>query len=504
MSRPERMTRARGNDAHPGASRRRRQLSPRAVGAVAAGVSIITALLTTGPLAGATPTYKYYKDTATPAAPSAIYVGVASPISVTLNNLPFSNQPFGSAEILLNNVSNVVLGQPASVPPLPVTDQNWTATLVSAPTTGSPSAVVLLTSTNALAIQPGHSLNVYLTITPAADSNITAGTIVKQSNDFSGTGNNFKNQGTDPTILVDPVTIAFVTQPTDVQQSFPNAKSPTFNYMCDPVSKQPVTVSAMAGSTPVAGVSVTITDTSNSGLYYGTALVGASGVTLPTGNNGEAIFSSTGDCTSGFAATNLGSGFTLTATSPAASGSLVSDPFSVVQFLGLCGGGPCGTPNPLVSPTNGTTGSINGTFGTSGELIGSFGQGPLTCDNQVTTSAVKADPFESKAFGTASGYITITFPKSVVNNLANNGTPLMQVCAGASAPFPALSPPGLLDTGVVGSPTRYQGLLADCTSNPPPPAPAGEVQICVVSRSKNAANEIIQIFSSDLSDPHYW
>ena len=491
---------ARADDGARGLVRRRRS-GRRALGAVVAVAGIITGLLATGPLAGATPAYKYYTDSAIPAAPSAIYVGVASPITVTLNNLSFSNQPFGSAEILLNNVSNVVLGQPAATPtPLPVTDQNWAAKLVSTPSATSPSAVVLLTSTNAQAIQPGHSLNVYLTITPAADSNITAGTIVKQSNDFSGTGNNFKNQGSDPTILVDPVTIAFATQPTDVQQSFPNATSPTFNFMCDPVSHQPVTVSAMAGNTPVAGVSITITNTTNSvpGLYYGATAVGTAGVTLTTDSNGDAIFSSTGDCTSGFAATNLGAGYTLTATSPAAPGSLVSDPFSVVQFLASCSGGPCDTPTPLSSQLNGTTGTINGSFGTPGELIGSFGLGPLTCDGQVTKAPVKPDPFESKAFGTASGVITLTFPKAVVNNLANNGTPLMQVCTGASQPFPGWT----FDSGVLNDPTRYQGLLLDCPTNLTPPP--GEVQICVVSRSKNAANEIIEIYSSDLSDPHYW
>ena len=468
---------------------RRIRRGRRAVGAVAAVMGIMAGLLISGPLAGATPTYKFYSASGTPVPPAGIFVGVASPVTVTLANAVKSNQPFGSAELTFQNLASSGITVD-SVPP------GWSSSFV---TTSSP-ATLLLTSSNAASIQPGTSGTVNLHLTPATASDITIATVVKQSNDFSGTGNIFNRTGNDPVIHVIPVTLAFVTQPSDVQQSTPKSNPPSFNYICDPVSKQPVTVSAMVGGTPVPGVAVTITNTGpgDPGLYYGTTALAAAGKTVTTGANGDAVFSDTGDCTSGFAATNIGAGYTLTASSPAATASVTSTPFSVVQFLGICSApGACNSPG-INSPVNGTSGTINGNFGTSGELIGSFGQGALTCDNKVTTNAVKADPFEWKAFGSASGNVTLVFPKAVVNNLANNGTPLMQVCAGASAPFPGFT----VDTGVSGSPTRYQGLLLNCPTNLTPPP--GEVQICVVSRSKNAANEIIQIFSSDLSDPHAW
>ena len=466
---------------------RRRRAGRRALGAVVAVIGIIAGLLITGPLAGATPTYKFYTASGTPVPPAGIFVGVASPVTVTLGNLAKSNQPFGSAELTFKNLASNGI-EVDGVPP------SWSWKFV---TTSSP-ATLLLTSPNAASIQPNSSGTITLKLTPANASDITIATVVKQSNDFSGTGNIFNNAGADPVIHVIPVTLAFQTEPSDVQQSSPNSNPPNFNYICDPVSKEPVTVSAMAGNTPVPNVPVTITNTGpgDPGLYYGTTKLGAAGQTATTDANGDAVFSQTGDCTSGFAGTTIGADYTLTASSPAATASVISTPFAVVQFLGICSApGACNSPK-INSPTNGTSGTINGNFGTPGELIGSFGQGALTCDNKVTTNAVKADPFEWKAFGSASGNVTLIFPKAVVNNLANNGTPLMQVCAGASAPFPGFT----VDTGVSGSPIRYQGLLPNCPTTPT----NGEVELCVVSRSKNAANEIIQIFSSDLSDPHAW
>ena len=454
---------------------RRIRQGRRALGAATAVVGIIAGMLISGPLAGATPTYKFYSDAA---GPSPIYVGATTTITTTLTNGSISNQPWGSAELTIGSLPSTAVTNIGVVSPA-----GWSAKFAS-----TNPAVILLTSTNTASIQPGASLVVTFSLTPTTASPITIATVVKQSNDFSGTGNNFKNSGSDPTIQVIPVTLAFQQQPSDVAT---DTTSPN-HFMCPPVS-----VLVTANTVPVAGISVTITNggPNDPGLHFGATAVTASGVTSSSDNNGLATFGA-GDCSTGFTGTKLGTGYTLSANSSAASGAVTSSTFAVVQSIVSCPqGAKCNSGN-LNSPANGTSGSITtDTFGTPGKLLGSFGQGGLTCDNRVTTSAVTADPLDFASIGTAvDGIVTLTFPKAVVNNLANNGTPLMQVCAGASASFP-----GSTDLGAGVTP-EFQGLVANCTTG----YTTVPNNICVLSRSKNAANETIQLFVQNLSDPHAW
>ena len=452
---------------------RRSRPRRRAVGAVVAVVGIIAGLLISGPLAGATPTYKFYTSAA---GPSPIYVGATTTITTTLANSANSNQPFGSAELTIGSLPSSAVTN-IGVP------SGWSATFAS-----TNPAIILLTSTNSASILPGHSLVVTFSLTPTTAASIPIATVVKQSNDFSGTGNNFNNSGHDPVIQVIPVTIAFQQEPSDVAT---DTTSPN-HFMCPPVS-----VLVTAGTVPVAGISVTITNggPNDPGLHFGANAVTAAGVTRTSDSNGLATFGAA-DCSSGFTGTNLGASYTLSANSSAASGAITSSTFAVVQSIVSCSAGATCNSGNLNSPTNGTSGTINSdTFGTPGKLLGSFGQGGLSCDNQVTTSAVTADPLDFQSIGTAvSGIVTLTFPKAVVNNLANNGTPLMQVCAGASASFP-----GSTDLGAGVTP-EFQGLVANCTTG----YTGVPNNICVLSRSKNAANETIQLFVQNLSDPHAW
>lgn len=433
---------------------------PKALISVVAAALLLTIVSVSGPRAGATPTYKYYSSAA---APLQAYVGVATPVAVTLKNSTTSNQSFGSAEITIGAV-------PASDVTLGTNSGGWSQSVVS-----TNPAVVLLKSGGLPPIAPGGTLTVNVTITPPDTNSINLGTVVKQSNDFSGTGNNFTRTGADPVITVSPVTLSFSQEPGPVQQSTRISTS----YMCPPVS--------VATSPPASGLSVSLGYVgSNPGLIGTTSTL--------TDGSGVATFG-TADCTtSGLGATNLGSGYTLSANSPGAASAVTSTPFDVVQFYGTCPQLTCST-GSLTSPSTGTTGNVGVTFGATDEkLLGSFGQGELQCDNLVTT--IPGDPIVAKAVGGAAyGTVTMTFPKAVVNNLANNGTPLMQVCAGASAPFQ-----GSNTTALSNATYPYQGLLADC-----PSAYLGQPGLlCVVSRSKNAANETIVVYASDLSDPSFW
>lgn len=420
------------------------------------------------PSAGATATYKYYSSSANP---TDIYVGRSTPVTITLANLPSSNQPFGSAELTFGGLAQSAV----------VIDGNtggWTAFFVG----GGTSPTMLLTSGNKAPIAPGSSLHVTVTLTPTAAGSIPVTTVVKQSNNFSGSGNTFNRQGSDPVITVNPVSLSFSQQPSAVQQS----TNKTSYYMCPPVS-----VLVSADGQPVSGISVTLQDgnTGDPGLYFGTSPVSSSGTSAISDSNGLATF---GSCGSGLAATNLGAGYTLIASSAAATGPVTSNRFSVVQLLKDCTTGPC-TSGPLDSPNTGTTGNISANGSTSYQLLGSFGLGQLTCDSSVTTTA--GDPIVVQTSAGAPGTVTMTFPKAVVNSLANNGTPLMQVCAGTTQPFSWTNQQPLANQTY-----PYQGLVPNCPTGYTGVNP----EICVVSRSKKAANETIVIYASDLSDPSFW
>lgn len=485
MNWPSRIIRARitKRAGHPSRRGGRFLRRPLAAGLVAAAT--IAGLLSSGPLAGATPTYKLYSDSAQ-TNPSTVYEGVATTVTFTFTNSANSNQPFGSAEITVGTLPADAVGT--------VTTDNtaWSGSVIA----NTDPAVIKLTSTSGIA--PNSSLNVTFTITPNSASPITLTTVVKQSNDFSGTGNNFRNSGSDPLpIQVTPFTLSFVTPPSDVQQFSTGAPGTPVLYMCNPVS-----VSVKANGTGVSGVAVTLTyDGTNPDLIWNGQPVSSTNPLTVTSGDGIATF---GTCSLGIGATRIGSGYTLVASAGNVS-SMPSSTFSVVQTLTDCPASTDGTTPVTCSATansssiNNLSGSTSVTFGAAGgKLVGSFGLGDnlsASCTSNVTKASVTVDPLMTETPGTAaSGVVSMTFPKSVVNNLANNGTPLMQVCAGASEPFQ-----GSNRTPLPG-PYPYQGLLPDCQTGY-----ANVVDnICVLSRSKHAANETITIFVSDLSDPSFW
>lgn len=449
----------------------RRALATGSVAATVTGLLLALTGISAAP-AGASPTYKYY---AAGADPTSIYAGRPTLVTIGLTNQQVSNQSFGSAELTLG-------GLPQSAVAIDSNSGGWAWKFVGSPNV----ATVLLTSGSTPAIAPSSALTVTMTLTPTAVGTIPITTAVKQSNNFAGTGNAFNLTGNEPVITVVPLNLTFQQQPSDVQQSTNKA----FSYMCPPVS---VEVSDAAGN-PVSGVSVTLQNgsTGDPGLYFGTSALPSSGTSATSDSNGLATFGPGGTCPSGLAATNLGSGYTLTARSSAASGPVTSKPFSVVQLLETCTSDPCSS-GPLTSPKTGTTGNISSHGTTTYNLLGSFGLGQLTCDSSVTTIA--GDPIVVQTTAGAWGTVSMTFPKAVVNSLANNGTPLMQVCAGVLQPFSWTNTQPLQDEAY-----PYQGLVPDCPADYATVTP----EICVESRSKNAANETIVIYVSDLSDPSFW
>lgn len=450
-----------------GPARWRRLAMAGTVMAVSVGLSLVAL-----PLSGASPSTKNYSVAPIPQ-PAPMLVGVPYPATLTLTNDSSSNQSFGSVQLSTLPQSSITVG---SITPA----LGWHSTYLAG-------GVVQLTSDNGAAIAPGHTLAVGVTITATTAGSLTVTTAVKQSNDFSGSNNSFTNTGANPTLVVTALSLSFSQQPPpSVQQSVP--KSASWGYLCPPVS--------VRVNPPVANIAITITPVGTPGLYYGTSpvpLTGPSpGVTVSTDASGFAVF---GSCSSGLAATVLGQNYALTANSPAAAAPITSTPFSVVQVATTC---TTSCSQGLTSGTTGATGNLtvngNGTFA----LLASFGQGvALSCSSLV--ASVAADPLVVSTSGTSTnGTVTLTFPKSVVNSLANNGTPQMPVCVGAKVPF---SGTNLVSPGTS---NLHEGLLYDCDD--PLYGSAGLPRLfCVQSRVKiGGGAETIVIQVNDFGDPDFW
>ncbi|HET6914553.1 MAG TPA: hypothetical protein VFH56_00535 [Acidimicrobiales bacterium] len=471
----------------------------RSLGAAGVAVAVIAVFMQSGPLAGAasTGTFKNYNVHVAPGA--VLASNSQTSVTVNLQNEITSNTSFGSVALTITNLDDAAIDTPS----LP---NGW-----SVSNTPPPGVTVLLVSKKSVSIAPGATLPLVLDITPSTAGTITIGTEVKQSNDFSGTGNdfNYDSANSNPTVqVVTSVLIQFKPGPPSyVVQSSP---------ICPAIA---VLVTAPDGSTPVSGVPVTVSNGGTSsvaggdpGLYYqGSALTGAT-PPVTSRTDGLATF---GTCQSGLSATKLGSGFTLSASTTVTSNSPQSSSvFAVVQAFESCSPSSC-PPVTVTSGTDNVSGTIHASFTANGQLLGTFGEGTLQCDGGVVDlTKVTADPIVAQAFtspNSSSGTITMTFPKAVVNNLANNGTPLMQVCAGANNPFTTvdgtmtLSCTPSTDPNVGPCNKKYEGLLPNCASgyqNVVGINPAdNSILLCVVSRSKNAANETIVIYASDLSDP---
>lgn len=419
------------------------------------------------------------------------FVGVADTATVILGNEPASKQSFGSAELTFNSVPpGAVQVVQSSLP------AGWSAQVLK----GTP-AVVLLTNQSGSAIPPGHTLRVQVKVTPPTAGTLTISAVVKQSNDFSGTGNLFilySSSGLSVTVIA--LSLHFSQQPSStIGQSLPSAGPPPyFTYFCSPISVQ-IYNGANPEHASGAPITINFAGNANPGLYYQGAAVGASGVTVNTDVNGLATF---GSCGFGLGATVVGMGFTLSASSPAASAPVTSTPFQVLQ---TCSGA-CATDQ--TSQTTGTTGNVSASdTGNFFQIFTAFGQGvALNCDSAVTPG-FPADPLfveTQTAAGAVSGTLTFVFPKAVVDTLPHNDdedeAPLMSVCAGARKPF-------LAKVASMGSAELpHQGLLYDC-DNPAYLASAGQhpLQLCVQSRAQiSGGAEQVIVYASNLSDPSFW
>jgi hypothetical protein len=322
-------------------------------------------------------------------------------------------------------------------------------------------------------ILPGKSLVVEVDVVVPSSATCATDTIwttrVKQSNDFSGSGNDFAGNSVE-TDMAGGHQLVYTPQPGDVQWNSGMTVVVTDEDAC--------------GATIDYNGSVSLTDTA--GMLSSTpATVNAvHGVATFTG-----LTFSTYEFDDAFSATAAGDGMATCA----ATDSCRSHTFHVYQKLVSCAQGQsCST-----GTVNDSTTTQDGSTTTTASIVG--GAGPA---DKLTVS-VKGDP--SNPACDASGElpygslvtfnallrtktVTQVLPRAYVNAISNNGTPFMDICLSVPAPEYFFAKGDVLQQTPV-----QAGLLPDC------PVPNGFP--CVVSRNKKAGDEII-VFTVPAGDPH--
>jgi len=477
------------------------------VAAAATVVAAATVALGVSTGASAAPSSKYYTVTAPTAVPSS---EVPASITITLGNCVTttslcpraSQQYFGSALITIpTGLANILTGVAVSAPS--AKQSAWTAD------TSTPGRVLLTNSGTGTskAIAPGESLGVTLTFSSLTSGAYTFTTDAKQSNDFSGTGNDFlttagnTTPGTIGSVTVYvgyPDHLAFISpglgkpNTTSVER-YVSGTVQSYNRMCPPPS-----VGVYDSSNHLVswlnGLSVTLSQAvGNPGL------VREGSTTLSqTTSAGVATFG-TSTCSSGLYATNLGTGFKLAAsatwhpdssTNVSLSTTDNSNAFDVLQYRRPC----VGSCSVSFSGTH-VNWNTNASGSTTNTFSGSFGSAvpPISCTSQLQDGESRegvAIDLDNHA-----KTVTLTFDKFIFNNTSNNGTPFWSICFGAPYQFPTIGgytgmPAPATPPAVVAD--EYEGLLVDCGTVNTTQFPAGTYP-CVKSRGKNAANEIIVV-----------
>jgi hypothetical protein len=167
-------------------------------------------VLVVAPAASSGPTTKNYAAALVPA--SAISSG--DPATIRITNLTSSTQALGSANVTFSGFTpaqgpvpngNVLVSNAAKI---------WSATVV-----GNTIQLRNPGPNNLNALAPGEYVQVSVA-GPTAPGTYPLTTEAKQSNDFNGTGNNFVNSGTDPTLVVRGLDhFVWTSQPATPQQA---------------------------------------------------------------------------------------------------------------------------------------------------------------------------------------------------------------------------------------------------------------------------------------------
>jgi hypothetical protein len=303
---------------------------------------------------------KFYTPSFTSPIPTSSAPGATVSYTFKILNNTTSTQPFGSANIVAP--SGFLIGSVGT--PQTSSGKTWTS--------AKSGSIIMLRNPGpgpSNRLNPGEYVTVqfYATAPCLAGSSYSWDTRVKQSNDFSGSGNDFTQVGDDPVSSVvvggpgdhNPASIAFTVQPSDT----------LVNDLIAPAVQ--VTVSdACTNPEPDIAVAMSL-GTNPGGLGH---LLGAS-PPQTTNGSGVATFSN-------LSIDHSSSGYTLVAS--AGSLTATSDPFDITSDTTNCTGGSCSVSATSDNGESSVTVVSNGT----GTLSVTFESVPLDCSSTGGTFQV--------------------------------------------------------------------------------------------------------------------
>lgn len=462
--------------------------SRRAAGAVLAaallGVVVVPAAQA-GPRAPASGV-KNYAASASPAVVPLVAAG--STVTVELRNCGTcagarsSSVPFGSAEVSFPDAVGL---STTGLSAVTSTGAVWSVAVLAEDT---PDTVLRLTAGSAATVAPGGSVRLAIGVPGTArPGQVVFPTRVKQSNDFSGEGNDFADVGQPASAYLGSgpaVGLEWVSGrgPTPVQVS-PAAVATTGVTGAERMCPAPqVRVVDALGNTVTSGahtVQLVSADSRDPGLAGATATTVGGVATL-----GDAT------CSSGVSASALGFGYVLRATASGLTSSAVSVPFDVLAVYGRCGAD-CSTGD--LQGRQRTTARVEATGGT-GEtdlLTFFFETAPwdlaAVCDPDPGAEGTnpERDPL-TLDLPDHDKTLHLRWTKKAVQWATNNGASKWQVCFAAQYPFDAV---GGVAVAVPGEPGWWVGALLPCPSEPTGP--------CLRTLGRNGGEQVATVFVPD-------
>ena len=376
-----------------------------------------------------------------------------------------------------------------------ITNEATTQTLGSAQITAPP-GFVITGAPGSKSFTPSSALFINLGVNPSASTTLTVNAIpvcgggsyqwgieAKQSNDFSGTGNDFQldpaSAGNLSGSAAGSCSLAFTSDgepaTTVVNQVITSAVDSTGG----PVKVEVLDGSGKLVTGSTAAVTVAIGSNPAAGSLTGTLTVNASG--------GIASFSD-------LSINQQGDGYTLTATSPGITPT-ASGSFDILGSLQSS----CSTPCTVSSFTTTTSATVTTTSPIPPGDFLAVGVGGVDYACVGTYQRV-SDPVSFNvlspagvALSSAQFTVTLEIDKSAVLASGRTGAAQWQVCYANTQPFTAQ--PGTSGTAVIGGVTFNTGLLLDCSNTQGVP--------CVQARHKDNAGDVIVTFLAS-GDPIAW
>lgn len=381
----------------------------------------------------------------------ALAAGTQYDFAFLLTNDKSSPQAFGSAKIV--PPTGYTLGAMSTS-----TSPTAVATFQAAAVNGN----ILVTSNGPTGsgVAPGASLTVTVVVTTPTSGGCSGAwaTYVKQSNDFSGTGNDFTTTDKTPTTTAGNDSLTIQRQPTTTQWNAAMSPGPIFAVV-DPCGN------AVTSFTD----NITVTDS--------LGILSTGGTVAATA--GSATFSN-------LTFSDYGVTDTLTASAGAFT-PVTTDAFDIVESLVPCAANTKCSSGAVGDNANTTIVTVNANSGPNPDQIATTVKVPNQTGLYPNCDASGEPPLGAVAqftVTTRSKTVTMTLPKTYVNQIPNNGTPFMDICLDVPVGHDFVDKFGHLTT---------TGLLPNCS--------ATIVTDCIVSRGKNAGNEIIS-FRLPAGDPH--